>query len=40
MLPKIALGYPREIIPFIDNYATWYMYVDSIIVLMKYNSVT
>ena len=26
MLPKITLGYPREIIPFIDNYATCYMY--------------
>ena len=22
MVPKITLGYPREIIPFIDNYAT------------------
>ena len=26
MLPKITLGYPREIIPFIDNYATCNMH--------------
>ena len=24
-VPKITLGYPREIIPFIDNYATCYI---------------